>query len=1034
MMRRILLILAVSLVFGGTEQASSQTLTRGPYQQLSHSSGITVRWRTDSSTDSVVRYGTTLGNLNQTQTVSGNRTEHEVELSGLASGTLYYYSVGNTAGAIAGGDASHTFRTAPATGSTGPMRIWVIGDSGTGDANASAVYNAYQTFTQGQETDLWLMLGDNAYANNGNPEGTDAGYQTAVFDVYPELLRQAPLWPALGNHDTDLPAYLDMFTLPTLGESGGVASGSENYYSFDFGNVHFVCLDSQHSDVSTSGPMYSWLINDLNAAIGNYEWLIAFWHHPPYSSTEAHHSDKELRMIEMRENFVPVLEAYGVDLVLGGHAHNYQRTFLINGLHGYPGADQEQPTSGLIESVFAGDPAAYTIDSGDGDPNGTGAYTKAGQMTPERGTIYSVTGSSGKATHGGAGSFSFSAFGQKTLGSLVLDISDTQLDASFIDETGTVLDSYRIVHTPATPSTVTADAGTDQTVPDSDQVNGESVQLDGSGSTDTDGTIVSYDWSWDDNGPQSAIGVSPVITLPDGAHNITLTVTDNDSNTDSDVVQVTVQAYVPPGSSTTLFEDDFSTVLATGSSSQMDPAKGWVTVGNWMIGSTDGPDGSNALRLRHGSSIATKMLDTTGYDTVTLDLDAATKNYETGENATIETTTDGGSSWQIALTLDHTDTTYGSYTVSLPANNSNAGFRFYGHGNLNTEHGYFDNILVTGSSSSPVNNAPAFGTDPIVEINALEDAAYSSTIADDASDADSDPLSFSAIAGPAWLNIASDGNLSGTPSGVDVGANSWMVQVSDGHGGTDSATLEITVDAAPVNQPPAFAADPINKANAIENGAYNGSLAGDASDPENDSLTFSKVSGPAWLNVATDGTLSGTPGSADVGSNAFTVQVSATGGSDTATLNITVDTAPSGPQVIFSDDFESGSLLAGGWAFLNADEYMGGAAYNGSFGANIRRGGYMSRTVSTVGFSSVEVSYWRQGLNLVAPEYLTVEWSVDGSTWNTIENIQTAGWSQTVVTLPAGAAGQAGFTLRFDVDSNRWKEKAYIDDIVITAQ
>jgi hypothetical protein len=199
-------------------------------------------------------------------------------------------------------------------------------------------------------------------------------------------------------------------------------------------------------------------------------------------------------------------------------------------------------------------------------------------------------------------------------------------------------------------------------------------------------------------------------------------------------------------------------------------------------------------------------------------------------------------------------------------------------------NGGYDSATLNITVDAGPNNAPVFTVDPITGANATEGAAYSDSIAGSATDADSDPLTYSKVSGPAWLVVAAGAG--------DVGANAFTVQVDDGNGGSDTATLNITVDAAPVNQPPAFSADPFSKANATEGVAYSGSIAGDASDPESDPMTFSKVSGPVWLNVASDGSLSGTPAAGDVGLNAFTVQVDATGGSDTATLNITVDAAP----------------------------------------------------------------------------------------------------------------------------------------------
>ena len=91
------------------------------------------------------------------------------------------------------------------------------------------------------------MLGDNAYTN-----GTDAEYQGAVFDTYADMLQRSVLWPAFGNHDalsassvTQSGPYYDIFSLPRAGEAGGIASGTEAYFSFDYANIHFIVLNSE---------------------------------------------------------------------------------------------------------------------------------------------------------------------------------------------------------------------------------------------------------------------------------------------------------------------------------------------------------------------------------------------------------------------------------------------------------------------------------------------------------------------------------------------------------------------------------------------------------------------------------------------------------------------------------------------------------------------------------------------------------------------------------------------------------------------
>jgi hypothetical protein len=89
------------------------------------------------------------------------------------------------------------------------------------------------------------------------------------------------------------------------------------------------------------------------------------------------------------------------------------------------------------------------------------------------------------------------------------------------------------------------------------------------------------------------------------------------------------------------------------------------------------------------------------------------------------------------------------------------------------------------------------------------------------------------------------------------------------------------------NQAPAFASDPMTRSNALPSVPYGGTLAGTATDPEGGAITYRKVSGPAWLKVASDGTLSGTPGVANVGPNAFLIRATdETPISDDTTLNI----------------------------------------------------------------------------------------------------------------------------------------------------
>jgi len=409
------------------QEAAALALTRGPYLQTGTSSGLLVRWRSDLASDSRVRVGTSPANLNLTFDQPASTTEHIVQVNGLNPQTKYYYSIGSTTQAISGADSNTYFTTAPIVGTQQPTRIWVIGDAGNGSAGQTAVYNAYRNFTGANPTHLWLQLGDNAYNS-----GTDAEYQTNMFNMYPDMFRQSVTWPTLGNHDgasadsaTQTGPYYNIFSLPKNGEAGGVASGTEAYYSFDYGNIHFIVLDS-HDSIRTAGsPMLTWLESDLQAS--NAEWNIAFWHHPPYSKG-SHNSDTESQMVEMRQNTLPILEAYGIDLVLTGHSHAYERSKFIDGHYG-------------LSSTFSD--ATHVMQTGSGRTDGTGAYNKPVGGVAHAGAVYAVAGSSG-STGGGTLNHPAMYLSLNELGSMVLDVNGLTLDAKFLNNNGTVRDYFTL--------------------------------------------------------------------------------------------------------------------------------------------------------------------------------------------------------------------------------------------------------------------------------------------------------------------------------------------------------------------------------------------------------------------------------------------------------------------------------------------------------------------------------------------------------------------------------------------------------------
>jgi PKD repeat protein len=184
--------------------------------------------------------------------------------------------------------------------------------------------------------------------------------------------------------------------------------------------------------------------------LNDQPWVIAFWHHPPYTKG-SHDSDTEGALIDMRQNALPILEAWGVDLVMTGHSHSYERSFLLDGHYG---------ASGTL------DPVANVLDPGDGrdTQGGDGAYLKPGIVAAEHaGAVYAVAGSSGKIS-GGLLNHPAMFLSLNSLGSLVLDVSGNRLDAVFLDQGGAVRDEFTIVKTPdEEPPLLTAATAEDAT-------------------------------------------------------------------------------------------------------------------------------------------------------------------------------------------------------------------------------------------------------------------------------------------------------------------------------------------------------------------------------------------------------------------------------------------------------------------------------------------------------------------------------------------------------------------------------------------
>ncbi len=192
-------------------------------------------------------------------------------------------------------------------------------------------------------------------------------------------------------------------------------------------------------------------------------------------------------------------------------------------------------------------------------------------------------------------------------------------------------------------------------------------------------------------------------------------------------------------------------------------------------------------------------------------------------------------------------------------------------------------------------------------------------------------------------------------------------------------------------------------------------------DAPNDIIAEHEAAGTTWNPSIVDLTQDDSPWATDVDGYLPGENPGTGGGSGTSTL--------------FSDDFESGTLTAGGWtnAGSGVTEIATAASKDGTYGARVKNGAVLSKTFSTVDYENVSIAYDRKTLNFAGSENLTVQWSVDGSSWTTLETTQSGSWANKTFTLPTAADNKAQVTIQFATSGNRNAEKAFIDNVSITA-
>jgi fibronectin type 3 domain-containing protein len=276
---------------------SDVRVTRGPYVQRISSNSARIVWRTNTPSPSNLTYS---DGVNSSTVVDPTpRTDHSVLVGPFANLANITYTLNYSA------TKAGNFRTcadAPAT-----LHLDAVGDMGGGSTPEKDIAN----LVAGDHPDLIAALGDNVY-----PTGLDKDYPARFLTPYASALAGSAFFTAFGNHEYYSPGASDAhrnYTQP----------GNETYFSFDCSGVHISVVDA-YQPYGPGSRQYQWLADDLSTTI--QPWKIVVVHVPPYSSSVAGTAPGAIGVLDS------LYEQNGVQLVIGGHSHNYERSNVLNGV------------------------------------------------------------------------------------------------------------------------------------------------------------------------------------------------------------------------------------------------------------------------------------------------------------------------------------------------------------------------------------------------------------------------------------------------------------------------------------------------------------------------------------------------------------------------------------------------------------------------------------------------------------------------------------------------------------------------------
>ncbi|UCD29660.1 MAG: metallophosphoesterase, partial [Planctomycetota bacterium] len=275
---------------------------RGPFLQNAQTNRITICWETDEPVPATVKVFEQNGKILRSVKTASKALRQEVSIDELEAGEKYRYEVKSRAKSST--PLGGTFCTPPPPGT--PIEFVAWGDSRNHPHTCEEIAKSILKIGVPFSVHTGDLVGGKTGLSRWNPQ---------FFEPCRDLLRSSVIWPAIGNHELEKDpeehdgriAFTQIFALPH----------TEHYYSFDYGDAHFLVLDSNH-DFWNNQAQYHFAAADLEAT--RARWRFAVWHHPAFSSGS--YSNETY----MRTRYCPLMARHNVDVIITGHDHNYQRS------------------------------------------------------------------------------------------------------------------------------------------------------------------------------------------------------------------------------------------------------------------------------------------------------------------------------------------------------------------------------------------------------------------------------------------------------------------------------------------------------------------------------------------------------------------------------------------------------------------------------------------------------------------------------------------------------------------------------------